>query len=127
MNGMRDATINRKEWVPLASEIAFKGSMFNWVAIPSSNMKLVVEAVKHTDINLRSHFFISAYMMDILCAQHTFHKMKWSWNPSDVLIHAYCDKLWDLKYKSNYEIICNAFLIPLYRILTDRLAYCMSE
>lgn len=70
---------------------------------------------------------MSAYVMDILCAQHTFDKIKWAWNLTDVPIHVYYDKLWELKYKRNYESICNDLFIPLYHILTDRLAYYMSE
>ena len=89
-------------------------------------MKAFVEATKHNDVNLRSHFFMSAYMMDMLCAHHTFHKMKWSWNPTDAPVHVYYDQLWDLKYIINNERICNDLLILLYHILTNRQVYCMS-
>ena len=87
MNGMRDATVYRQERVPFASEFAFNGSILN--------MKAVVEVAKHSDINRKSHFFMSAYLMDILCAQHSFPKMKWSWNPID----AQC-----MYTMTNYEI-----------------------
>jgi len=107
---MRDATIFRQEWFPLASEIAFKGTIFNWGSILSSNLKATIEGTIHIDIHLKSNFFMSSYLIDIVCSQHPFLKMKWSWNPTDSLIHLYCDLLWDFMYRSNDEHICNDFI-----------------
>ena len=90
--------------------LGFKGSIFNWDTILSSNIKAVVEGVKHIDVNLRSHFFMSAYMMDILCSQHTFGKIKWSWNPTDAPIHVYATNYGSLNTIETMKVSAMIFL-----------------
>lgn len=124
---MGDAMVFWQEWVPLAYEIAFKGTIFNWGAVLSANFKATIATSPWTDKPERSNLFMYDYLVDKFCSQHLFPIRKWTWNPIDPLVHVYFDLLWDFKYRSSYEKICNYFLIPLQRLLTYRPTFFMSE
>lgn len=70
---------------------------------------------------------MSSYLMEACCAHNHFPKMKWTWNPREAPIHLYCNQMWDCTYMSNYEQICNNFLIPLHHFLTGTITCCMFE
>lgn len=124
---LKDITMFRQKWVPLVSDIVYKGTIFNWGAILSGNMKSTLATAKDEDTQVIENFYISSYLMDACYTHNHFQKMKWTWSCREASIHVYCNILWESKYKSNYKNICNDLLLPLHCLLTGRQAFCMNE
>ena len=70
--GLKYATVFREEWVPLVSDIVYKGTIFNWGVILSANLKLALTVTKDEDPNVKANLYMSSYLMDACCAQHHF-------------------------------------------------------
>ena len=64
--------------------------------------------------------------MNVMCANLEFPSIGWKWESSILLIHVYCNILWDTKYKDDYELICNLLLRALYKVIFDEEAPCLS-
>jgi len=127
LHWLKDATGFWQEWEPLVSDMVYKGTIFNSGAILSTNLKSSLAVEKYKDPQLKENFFMSSYLMDACCAHNHFQRMKCTFNPREAPIHVFCSLLWESKYRSNYEKICNDLLLPLHCLLIDRKTYCMTE
>jgi hypothetical protein len=70
---------------------------------------------------------MSSYLLDIMCIAHKYPNMGWSWFPVDVAIHIYCKVLWEHKYRTYYQRICEHFLAPLYEFIFCTSPPCMTD
>jgi hypothetical protein len=60
-------------------------------------------------------FFMSAYIMDVVCFMTPFLLMSWSWDPSDAEpIHVYHSKLWEDKVANFIYKIFNWVMVPMH-------------
>lgn len=84
---MKDATVFRQEWMPIASEIAYKGTIFNWSAILSANINSTITTERGECGLERSNFYIS-YLLDAFCSQHHWNEldMKSNWATSAFIL-----------------------------------------
>jgi hypothetical protein len=57
------------------------------------------------------------YFIYVICASLEFPSLRWRWESSMPSIHVYCNMLWEIKYKEDYEMICNKFFPTLYQVL----------
>jgi hypothetical protein len=103
------------EWVPLLHQIVKKGKIFNWAEILSANILLVVKRSLESPPRFGVGFFMSSYLIDVVCAITPFPLMKWSWSLYEKPIHIYCSVLWNKKCKNHFYDICE-FSWPLYMI-----------
>jgi hypothetical protein len=107
----------KESWVPFLHTITTIGHIFNWAVILSSNLENSISVVKNVVSGKHMHFHMSSYLLDMVCQEHDYPTMGWRWKKSDLLIHLYCQDLWEHKYRVHYQKICNHFLISLFQLL----------
>jgi len=77
--GEFDAKKIRVSWVPLIHYITIVGSIFNWEEILSSMLAHAISAVKHMAPGKYPSFYMTSYLLDVMCLIHTYPKMGWAW------------------------------------------------
>ena len=75
------------EWTPIAHYVSDKGDVFNWEQLLSINIS---ETTKGALGPKQPGFFMSSYLLDVVCASNHFPGMDWCWNPTSSPIHVYC-------------------------------------
>jgi hypothetical protein len=102
-------------WVPIMHTVA-DGYSFDWAKILSDN--LVREITKYQSLRAKGKpapFFMSAYIMDVVCFMTPFPLMGWSWTPTSVEpIHFYHSKLWEDKARDFFYEICNYVVVSMH-------------
>jgi hypothetical protein len=102
-------------WVPIMHTVA-EGYSFDWAKILSDN--LVREITKYQSLKSKGQlapFFMSAYIMDVVCFMTPFPLMGWNWTPTSVdPIHVYHSKLWEDKLRDFFYEICNRVVVPMH-------------
>ena len=97
------------------------GSTLNWGELSSSNLDIQLRKVR------KDHqFYMSSYVMNVMCASLEFPSLRWKWESNLPSIHVYCKMLWETKYKEDYELICNRLFPTLYQVLLGEEAPCLS-
>jgi hypothetical protein len=114
--GETNALQFKLEWVPLIHHVLDKGNIFNWEVILSSILKKQVKKILTTPPRF-NQFFMSGYLIDIVCAKTHFTLMKWNWSPSQKPIHIYYNKLWGFNTNQCFYELCNIFMVPLHQLL----------
>jgi hypothetical protein len=61
-----------------------------------------------------SSFHMASYLFDMMCLVHAYLEMGWAWQPTKLPIHVYYKVLWEHKYHTEYQKICEKFLIPIF-------------
>jgi hypothetical protein len=115
--GEQDASKFSLSYMPLIYYCTDKGSLFNWDDILSTNLIEAITTVVKSQPGTFPSFHMSSYLMDIMCVAHQYPKMGWEWQPIDPTIHIYCKVLWEHKYMTKYQNICEHFLAPLYEFI----------
>jgi hypothetical protein len=102
-------------WVPIIHSVA-EGYSFDWEKILSDS--LVQEIARYQSLRAKgkpTQFFMSAYIMDVVCFMTPFPLMDWSWTPNSVEpIHIYHSKLWEEKEKDFLYEICNWVVVSMH-------------
>jgi hypothetical protein len=106
------------EWVPLLYKVA-EGYIFNWGKILSDNLaKEIVDYQTEKSEGQPLSFYMSAYIMDVICYMTPFPLMNWSWNPDCIEpIHDYHSKLWKENVKEFFYEVCHYVVIHVHKIL----------
>jgi hypothetical protein len=100
---------------------------FNWEDILSENLKDVISIVTPTQPGSFPSFHMASYLLDIMCIAHKYPNMRWIFLPTDVVIHIYCKVIWEHKYRTYYQRICEDFLAPLYKFSFFTSPHCMKD
>jgi hypothetical protein len=66
------------EWVFLIHHVLDKGNIFNWVVILSRNLKRQVEKLFSSPPGFTPQFFMSDYLIEVVCDKTPFPLLKWS-------------------------------------------------
>jgi hypothetical protein len=113
--GSEDTAHFYVQWVPLIFRVA-EGCSFNWAKILSDNLfNRITEYQEKKAAGKPSGFYMSAYIMDAICAKTPFPLMKWAWSPSeDKAVHIYHDKLWENNANNFIYEIFNWVIVPLH-------------
>ena len=77
-------------------------------------------------VHKEHQFYMSTYLMDVMCANLEFLSLEWKWEPSFPSVHVYRKMLWENKYKEDYDQICNKFFPTLYQALFEEETPCLS-
>ena len=73
-----------------------------------------------------TNFFMSSYLLDVMCASREYPSLCWKWKSDLSSIHVYCKMLWENKYKEDNELICNGLFLTIYQVLFGEEAPCLS-
>jgi hypothetical protein len=109
------------KWILIIYHIITSGSTLNWGELISSNLDLQLKKAQKDH-----YFFMSSYLLDVMCASIEFPSLGWKWEPSLPSVHVYCKMLWENKYKEDYEFICNGLFFILYQVIFGEEAPCLS-
>lgn len=109
------------KWIPIIYQIMTSGATLNWGELISSNLDNQLKKV-HKD----HQFYMSTYLMDVMCASMEFPSFEWEWEPSLPSVHVYHKMLWENKYKEDYDQICNKLFPTLYETLFGEEIPCLS-
>ena len=94
----------------------------NWGEIISSNLDIELKK------DQKEHqFYMSSYLLDVMCAIQEYPYLGWKWKPDLPSIHVYCKMLWENKYKEYYELIYNGLFVTIYQILFGEESPCLSS
>jgi hypothetical protein len=115
--GEEKCTHFKLEWTPIAHYVAEKGHVFNWAQLLSIN---IFETTKGAPGPKQPGFFMSSYLLDVVCASNCFPGMGWYWNPTSFPIHVYCFQLWEKNYRRHFYDICDNFMAPLYVMIYNQ-------
>jgi hypothetical protein len=104
----------RMEWFPMAYMVAQKGQAFNWVSILSFSITKRSQDPKGMK---NPEFYMSSYLIDVVCATNSFPTFNWAWTPKKGPIHWYCSQLWECNCKKYFYDICDYFHTPLHKAI----------
>ena len=119
--GRKDGSTFLDKWIPIIYQIMTSGVTLNWGELISSNLDNQLKKV-HKD----HQFYMSTYLMDVMCASLEFPSLEWKWEPSLPSVHVYCKMLWENKYKEDYDQIYNTLFPTLYETLFGEETPCLS-
>lgn len=74
----------------------------------------------------QARFYMSAYLLDAICAHNAFPSMNWAWSPRELVVHIYYKLLSDCSHRGVMEKLTDHFLIPLYKVIFEEGPLCMS-
>jgi hypothetical protein len=113
--GREDTSHLFLQWVPLIFRVG-EGFSFDWVKMLSDSLtSRVTEYREQKESGKISSFFMSAYIMDVVCFLTPFPLTSWSWTiVEDKPIHVYHAKLWENKTTNFVYEIFNWVMVPLH-------------
>ena len=83
----------------------------NWGELISSKLDNQLNKVQK-----EHQFYMSTYLMDVMCANLEFPSLEWKWEPSLPSIHVYCKMLWEnstrrimIKYATKSSLLCTKY------------------
>jgi hypothetical protein len=102
-------------WVPLIFRVT-EGCSFDWAKMLSDSLtSRVIEYRTQKESGKIASFFMSAYIMDVVCFLTPFPLMSWTWTPAEhEPIHVYHEKLWENKAADFVYEIFNRVMVPLH-------------
>ena len=121
MFGRKDGSSFLDKWIPIIYQIITSGSTLNWGELISSNLDLQLKKSRK-----EHRYFMSSYLLDVMCSSIEFPSLGWKWEPNLPLVHVYCKMLWEKQYKEDYELICNGLFSTFYQVLFSEEAPCLS-
>jgi hypothetical protein len=113
--GREDTTHFFLQWVPLMHKVT-EGCSFDWAKLLSDSLtSRITEYRMQREREKVASFFMSTYIMDIVCFKTHFPLMSWSWAPSnDEPIHIYYSKLWEDKASDFIYEIFNWVMVLMH-------------
>jgi hypothetical protein len=76
-----------------------KGQDFNWESILSF---IIVNRVQDPKGMKNLGFYMSSYLIDVVCSANSFPAFNWAWTPDHGPIHLYCSQLWEVNCKETF-------------------------
>ena len=90
--GRKDGSTFLDKWIPIIYQIITNRATLNWGELISSNLDNQLKKV-----HKEHQFYMSTYLMDVMCSNHEFPSLEWKGEPSLPSIHVYCKMLWENK------------------------------
>ena len=90
--GRKDGYTFPNKWILIIYQIMTSGATLNWGELISLNLNNKLKKV-----HKEQQFYMSTYLMDVMCANLEFPLLKWKWEPNLPSIHVYCKMLWETK------------------------------
>jgi hypothetical protein len=97
------------DWVPIIHEVE-NGYTFDWGKMLLDNLaKKIEDYIAQKPKGELAPFYMSAYIMDLICFRTPFPIMNWSWTQTVTKpIHFYPSKLWEGNAKDFFYEICHS-------------------
>jgi hypothetical protein len=102
LHGEKDFSRFLEAWMPLAFTVSISGMGFNWDFIISKQLSTCIRKAQVPKEGDTLAFYMTSYLLDIVCAMNTFSGMNLNWHSSELSIHVYFNILWENMYKKSY-------------------------
>lgn len=113
------------EWVPLI-DAPVNYFIMDRGAILSNNIAFKIwEFRQHQYVTTRvvPPFFMSAYIMDVVCFTTSFPTMGWKWTLQDPTpIHIYHKMLWESNFDTQFYKIFQGVMLPIHQVIFHKRA-----
>ena len=116
----KDGSTFLDKWIAIIYQIITSRATLNWGELISSNLDNQLKKV-----HKEHQFYMSTYLMDVMCANLEFPLLEWKWEPSLPPVHVYCKMLWENKYKADSDQIYNKFFPTMYQTLFEEETPCL--
>jgi hypothetical protein len=106
------------DWVPIIHEVG-EGFKFDLGKLLFDNLVKQIEVyTTYKSKGEHAPFYMSIYIMDVICFKNPFPLMNWIWTPTiTVPIHIYHSKPWEENAKDCFYEICHNVVIPIHEAL----------
>ena len=116
--GRPNSTKFSAEWLSLIDAVV-NAIVMNWAQILSHNLaRTIMEYRGKRSVASRLYppFFMSAYVMDVICFVSKFLVMGWKRTIQNPLpIHIYHKDMWESKFQPHFYKICRGFMLPIHK------------
>lgn len=82
-----------QSWVVMLDRLTNEGIPFHWSDMLALQLKIHVSNVYNLHKDEKARFFMSAYLLDEICAEQQFPGMGWTWIPSEDVVNVYYKSL----------------------------------
>lgn len=111
----------------MLNQVVNEGNPFNWLDFLSQQLIIHVTNAKNPPTGKKAIFYMSAYLLDTICARNSFPGMNWAQSPREKVIQIYSKILSECSYKGVVGNLTDHFLIPLYKLIFEEEPPCMSR
>ena len=80
----KDGSTFLDKWVSIIYRVMTSGVTLNWGELISSNLDNQLKKV-----HKEHQFYMSTYLMDVMCTNIEFPSLEWKWDPSLPSVHVY--------------------------------------
>ena len=108
--GLPNCSYFKKEWAPIAHHVITMVESFPWASILSLELKNSIHEFQKSIGTKKPKFYLSAFIVDLFCAEFHFPNMGWSWELLAPPMHIYHSELWDTNYVTKFYDICESIL-----------------
>ena len=124
--GLPNYSYFKKEWAPIAHHVITTDDSFPWASILSLESKSAIQEFQKATARKKPNFYLSAFIVDIFCADFLYPNMGWSWVLPALPVHIYHSALWDTNYVTRFYDICESFLSQVYFLIFNKEAHAFS-
>lgn len=129
-DGQVNTTKFSVEWIPLIKEVV-NSFIMDWGTILSNNITFQIQEFRqHQYVSTRvvPPFFMSSYIMDVVCSTTNFLTMGLKWSTQDPTpIHIYQRILWESNFHTHLSKICQGVILPIHQDFFEKRAPRLSD
>ena len=114
-------------WIPLMYYVEMEGTVFNWADIATKNLSKGIKAAQEGLNQSKSKFYISSFLLDCILYRHKFEKLNCVWKEGKDPIYVAYQIMGSHQYYTHYQLICEEFIRPLYRLIFLEECSCLSK
>ena len=125
--GRDDGKMYNFGWIPLNYYVSMEGTIFNWEHIATRNLAKCVKTTQEGLKHRKSEFFMSSFLIDRILYRHRFEKLNCVRKGGKAPIYTTYQILGSHKYHNHYQLICEEFIRPLYKLIFLEDCPCLLE
>lgn len=115
--GEKNCNLFKKEWVPYMYAVVVHGQILNWANILADVMQKVLRRYLEVPEGAKPLFFMSAYLLDMVCAMIEFLELKMKWGGTPTPVCELFSMLWVENYIPHFYTICDRVMPQVYLTL----------
>ena len=96
--------------------VEMEGTVFNRVDIATKNLSKSIKVAKEGLTQSKSEFYMSSFLLYYIIYRHKFEKLNCVWIEGKAPIYVSYQIIGTHKYHTHYQLICEEFIRPLYRL-----------
>ena len=115
--GEKNCNLFRREWVPYMYDVVEHRKVLNWANIMVDVLLRALRRYLEAPEEAKPSFFMSAYLLDMVCAKVEFTELKLKWGANSTSVCELFSMLWSGNYIPHFYTICNRIMPRVYLAL----------